>query len=466
MAATSTQPENAMGSMKRERRLHLLALAFLAGLFIGVNASFLSSAPEPAHRYLDYFHRVYQIIVTEYVDETSPKEMFFGAIKGMIDSLDDPYSRFLDEKSLGELREMTTGKFQGVGVEITVQDGRVVVVAPIEDSPAIRAGIAPGDVITHIDDKAIKGKSVEEIASMIRGLPKSTVRLQISREGFAEPIEFTLERAPVKIASVEYGIIEKGSIGYLRIKNFGSDTGRDAAKAMKYFSKQGVKKAIIDVRNNPGGLLTGAVEVSELVLDRGRTIVSTRGREGSGIVEEYKSRSEPVYRGALAVLVNNGTASAAEILAGAVRDNERGVLLGEKTFGKGSVQKSFNLEDDIGVSITVARYYTPSGELIHKKGITPERVVPSERFSEDDMKGLKAIREKNLMDAFVAKDTVYDGASRSAFRAFLAEKGVRLSGRTADFVLKDWINRAKKKPLYDLEFDTQLSEAVRHLGGI
>lgn len=455
-----------MGTRKRERRVHLLALAFLAGLFIGVNASFLSSAPEPAHRYLDYFHRVYQIIVTEYVDETSPKEMFFGAIRGMIDSLDDPYSRFLDEKSLEELREMTTGKFQGVGVEITIQDGRVIVVAPIEDSPAIKAGIAPGDVITRIDGKVIKEMTVEKIASMIRGLPKSTVRLQISREGFTEPIEFTLERAPVKIASVKYGIIGKDAIGYIRIKNFGSDTGRDAAKAMKYFNKRGVKKAIIDVRNNPGGLLTGAVEVSELILDRGKTIVSTRGREGSGNVEEYKSRSEPLYRGSLAVLVNHGTASAAEILAGAVRDNERGVLMGERTFGKGSVQKSFNLEDNIGVSITVARYYTPSGELIHKKGIAPDREVPAEKFSEADMKGLKIIRERKLMEAFVARDTVYDGASRKSFRAFLADKGVRLSDRTADFILKDWINRVKTRPLYDLEFDTQLNEAVRHLGGI
>ena len=278
--------------------------------------------------------------------------------------------------------------------------------------------------------------------------------------------ELILERAPVKIASVEYGVMGNHTLGYIRIKNFGADTGRDAAKAMKLFNERGVKKAIIDVRNNPGGLLTGAVEVSELVLDRGKTIVSTRGKEGSGNVEAYRSRSEPLYRGSLAVLVNNGTASAAEILAGAVRDNGRGILLGEKTFGKGSVQKSFNLEDDIGVSITVARYYTPSGELIHKKGIAPDREVPAEKFSEEDMKGLKALREKKLMDDFASRDTAYDDETRTSFRAFLTERGVRLSERTADFVLKDWINRYRKKPLYDLEFDIQLNEAVRHLGGI
>ncbi|TFH42631.1 MAG: PDZ domain-containing protein, partial [Chrysiogenales bacterium] len=343
--------------------------------------------------------------------------------------------------------------------------GRVVVVAPIDDSPAMKAGILAGDVITRIDGKPIKDMTVEKIASMIRGLPKSAVTLQIGREGFTEPIEFRLERAPVKIASVEYGIMEGGAIGYLKIKNFGSETGRDAAKAMKLFKKKGVKKVIIDVRNNPGGLLSGAVEVSELLLDREKTIVSTRGKKGSGSAEVYKSKSEPLYRGALAVLVNNGTASAAEILAAAVRDNGRGSLIGEKTFGKGSVQKSFNLDDDIGVYITVARYYTPSGEMIHKKGIEPDRKVTVEKFSESDMKGLKAVREGNLMEHFSKGGIAYTIESRESFRAFLAGKGVTLSEKTGNFILKDWINRFKKKPLYDLEFDSQLNEAVKYIGG-
>lgn len=447
----------------KERNLHLMILAFLVGLFIGINVSFLSSATEPAHKYLDYFHRVYQLILTEYVDEASPRNMFYGAIRGMINSLNDPFSRFLDEKSFEELKEMTTGKFQGVGIEITVQDGRVVVVTPIEDSPAMKAGIMSGDVITHIDGKAVKGMKLDKIVKLIRGLPRSTVKLVIRRDGFDGPLDFELERAPVKITSVEYDIVKDKNIGYLKIKNFGSDTTRDVATALKHFNAKGVSKIVIDLRNNPGGLLTSSIEVSELLIERGRTIVSTRGREGSGRVEVFKSQSEPLYRGSLIVLVNKGSASASEILSGAIRDNGRGKILGVKTFGKGSVQKSFNLDDDIGVAITVARYYTPSGELIHKKGIKPDYEVPLDRLSGGEMKSLKQIRDNKLLDQFVRKDTEYTEETRASFSRYLAKNGIALEEKTANYILKDWIYRFKKRPLYDLEFDTQLVEALKRL---
>ncbi len=449
----------------KERRIHLLVLTFMTGLFIGINVSFLSSATEPAHKYLDYFHRVYQLILTEYVDEASPKEMFYGAIRGMINSLNDPFSRFLDEKSFEELKEMTTGKFQGVGIEITIQDGQIVVVTPIEDSPAMKAGILSGDVITTIDDKVVKGMKLEKIVKMIRGLPKSTVKLQVKRDGYDEPLNFELERAPVKITSVDYDIIKEKNIGYLKIKNFGSETTRDVTKALKLFNSRDIKKIVIDVRNNPGGLLNSSIEISELLLERGKTIVSTRGKEGSGRVQVFKSQSEPIYRGGLIMLVNNGSASASEILAGAIRDNGRGKLLGLKTFGKGSVQKSFNLDDDIGVAITVAKYYTPSGELIHKKGIKPDYEVPLEKLSESDMKNLKIIRDRKLLEQFVKKDTDYTAEAKKSFRQLLAGNNVALADKTADYILKDWIYRFKKKPLYDLEFDLQLNEAIKHISG-
>lgn len=449
----------------KERRFHLLVLAFLTGLFIGINVSFLSSATEPAHKYLDYFHRVYQLILTEYVDEASPKDMFYGAIRGMINSLNDPFSRFLDEKSFEELKEMTTGKFQGVGIEITIQDGQVIVVTPIDDSPAMKAGILSGDVITTIDGKAVKGMKLEKIVNLIRGLPKSTVKLQVRREGFDEPMNFELERAPVKITSVEYDVIKERNIGYLRLKNFGSETTRDVTRALKFFNAGGIKKIVVDVRNNPGGLLSSSIEISELLLERGKTIVSTRGKEGSGRVQVYKSQSEPIYRGALIMLVNNGSASASEILSGAIRDNGRGKLLGVKTFGKGSVQKSFNLDDDIGVAITVAKYYTPSGELIHKKGIKPDYEVPLEKLSESEMKNLKVVRDRKILEQFVRKDIEYTEETKASFRAALARDGVILPDKTANYMLKDWIYRSRKKPLYDLEFDLQLNEAIRHLSG-
>jgi carboxyl-terminal processing protease len=449
----------------KERHAHLLVLAFLTGLFIGINVSFLSSATEPAHKYLDYFHRVYQLILTEYVDEASPKEMFYGAIRGMINSLNDPFSRFLDEKSFEDLKEMTTGKFQGVGIEITIQDGQVVVVTPIEDSPAMKAGIISGDIIASIDGKTIKGMKLEKIVKLIRGLPKSSVKLQVKREGYDGPLDFELERAPVKITSVDFDIIKEKDIGYIKIKNFGSETTRDVTKALKFINSKGVSKIVIDVRNNPGGLLNSSIEISELLLEKGKTVVSTRGKEGSGRVQVFKSQSEPLYRGALIVLVNNGSASASEILSGAIRDNGRGKLLGVKTFGKGSVQKSFNLDDDIGVAITVAKYYTPSGELIHKKGIKPDYEVPMDKLSENDMKNMKIVREKKLLDQFVKKNTEYTAETRDSFSQYLVKNDVTLNSRTANYILKDWIYRFKKKQLYDLEFDTQLNEAIKHISG-
>jgi carboxyl-terminal processing protease len=182
-------------------------------------------------------------------------------------------------------------------------------------------------------------------------------------------------------------------------------------------------------------------------------------------VQVFKSQSEPLYRGELIVLVNNGSASASEILSGAIRDNGRGKLLGVKTFGKGSVQKSFNLDENIGVAITVAKYYTPSGELIHKKGIKPDYEVPIEKLSEDDMKNIKIVREKKLLEQFIKKDTEYTQETRESFGKYLAKNDVALTGRTADYILKDWLYRFKKKQLYDLEFDTQLNEAIKHISG-
>ena len=328
----------------------------------------------------------------------------------------------------------------------------------------LKAGIMSGDVITKINDKQAKGMKLEKIEKMIRGLPKSSVKLQIKREGFDEPLVFEMERAPVKINSVEYDMIEGGNIGYLRIKNFGSETTRDAAKALKFFNSRGAGRIVIDLRNNPGGLLSSSIEISEFFLDKGKTIVSTRGKEGSGRVQVFKSQNNQLYKHELIVLVNNGTASAAEILSAAVRDNGRGKLLGVTTFGKGSVQKSFNLDDNIGVAITVAKYYTPSGELIHKKGIKPDYIVPSEKLSAADLRNLKIVREKKLVEEFATRDINYTPQTRESFQQQLKKNGVSLSAKTADFVLRDWIYRFKKRPLYDLEFDTQLNEAIRHLG--
>ncbi len=447
----------------RERNIHLLVLAFLTGLFLGLTLSYRASAAEGAHKYLDYFHNVYQIILGEYVESTSNQKLFYGAIDGMIRSLDDPYSRFLDEKAYEELKEMTTGKFVGVGIEITIQDDEVVVITPIDDSPAMKAGIRAGDIITSVDGKSIKGKKLTEIVKLIKGLPGTKVGLTVAREGFDEAIEFELSREAIKLKSVEYDIIADKNIGYLKIKNFGSDTTKDVTAAVKFFNSKKVDRIIIDLRYNPGGLLNAAVTISDLFLDKGKTIVSTRGRSDLKREEIFKSENDPSFSGKIVLLVNKGSASASEILSGAIRDNDRGRLVGEKTFGKGSVQKSYNLDENIGLAITVAHYYTPSGELIHGKGIKPDIEIAPEQFTDAEMKSVKQIEKGGLIDSFVTKGMDYNDDTRTKFRRYLKDKGIEISDRSADFLLKSGVYHYRKRPIYDTEFDIQLTRAIREI---
>jgi len=447
----------------KELNLHILMTVFFLGLFLGVNVSYLASAREPAHQYLDYFHRVYQILRSEYVEVPDTKKLFYGAIRGMIGAMDDPFSRFLDEKALQQLKEMTTGKFVGVGIEITVRDGEIVVISPIDNSPAMSAGILAGDVIKKVNDTVIRDKKLTEIVKMIKGLPKSKVKLYIEREGYDELLEFDVERAPIKIKSVASGIIPNGNVGYIKVKNFGSDTTTDVRKAIEGFNKKNVQRIIMDLRYNPGGLLTAAVEMSDLFLDKGKVIVSTRGRKGTRNERVFKAVNPSLAKGELIVLVNGGSASASEIFAGAMRDNKRGMLLGVKTFGKGSVQKSFSLDENVGVAVTIARYYTPSGEMIHRKGIKPNYSVKPKKLNDADKKAVKEISRLKILDSFVSKKTTFSSETRRAFKKLLKDKKIIVSGRTADLMLKNQLMRYKKRSLYDLEFDVQLMTALEKL---
>ena len=447
----------------KERPAHFLFLSFLIGLIFGLNLTVVRSAEEPAHKYLDYFHQVYQTLRTEYVEEPDTKQLFFGAIRGMIASLDDSFSRFLDDSAFDELKEVTTGQFVGVGIEITIQDEEIVVISPIDDSPAMRAGIHSGDVIVKVDNVEAKGKNIQEIVKVIKGKPKSKVTLQIRREGFKEPIDFELERSPIKIKNVDFSMISGTSTGYVKIKSFGSETLNDVTTALKSLQKDGANKFIVDLRYNPGGLLTAAVELSDLFLEKGKVVVSTKGRNETEAERIFKSENAFFYAGELIVLVNKGSASASEIFAGAMRDNKRGKLVGEKTFGKGSVQKTFQLDDNVGVAITVAKYYTPSGDMIHKKGIVPDYIVEQEKITPEDIEAIKTISSKKLVEKYpIPKE--YNEETKTAFKAYLLNNDIKISGRVADSLLKEhsWIN--KKRPVYDIEFDVQLARAIELLG--
>jgi len=446
-----------------ERKTHLLILAFATGLFLGITFSFIATAGEPAHKYLDFFHQTFRIITSEYVDSPDNKKLFYGAIKGMIDSLGDPFTRFLDEDASSELQEMTSGKFVGIGVEIAVKNGEIVVVSPIENSPAMKAGIESGDVITKVNNEVIKDKNLNEIIKNIKGLPGTKVNISIRREGFSENLNYDIERAAIKIDSTEFKEIKDHNIGYLRIKTFGSDTAHDVQKAVDFFKTRKIDRLIIDLRYNPGGLLTAAVEISDLFLDKDLIIVSTKGRSEGGKETIFKSLKPSSYTGKIIILVNKGSASASEILSGALRDNKKAILLGEKTFGKGSVQKTYNLDKDVGIAVTVAKYYTPSGAMIHGKGIIPDLEVKPTVIPENETEDLKKISKSKLLNEFVSIKTVYNDNTRSEFKKFLTARNIKISDRTSDFLLKREVNKYHKNQIYDLEFDNQLSAAIDKL---
>ncbi len=447
----------------KELKVHITIVAFLIGVFFGINISGRSNAEEEAtYKYLDYFHVVYQTIKSNFVEPPNNKNIFYGAIKGAITSLNDPYSRFLDEEAYNALKEETTGKFVGIGIEITIRDGEIVVISPIEDTPAMKAGILSEDKIIKVDDIVTKDKELPDIIKMIKGLPHTKVKITISRPGFDEPLEYTIERVPIKIETVAYGTLkEYDNVGYLKIKVFSAETQRDVEEALIALNKKGVDRLIVDLRWNPGGLLDQAITISSYFLEKGKLIVSTRGREGAGNVAEFKSEMSPLYKGRLVVLVNNGSASASEIFSGAIKDNNRGKLIGTKTFGKGSVQKFFNLNENIGITLTIAKYYTPSGVSIHGKGIVPDYVVKAEEISKEDSEKLRIIYKEKILEKFIKENKEYSQETRNKFSTLLKEKNLSISDKNADFILKREINRYIKSPLYDLEFDSQLVEAAK-----
>lgn len=446
-----------------ERKTHLIILAFTTGLFLGITFSFIATAGEPAHKYLDFFHQAYRIITSEYVDSPDNKKLFYGAIKGMIDSLGDPFTRFLDEEANSELQEMTSGKFVGIGVEIAIKDGEIVIVSPIENSPAMKAGIESGDVITKVNNEIIKDKNLNDVIKTIKGLPGTKVNISLRREGFNEDLNYTIERAAIKIDSTDFEVIQGYNIGYLRIKTFGNDTTQDVRKAIDHFNSRKIDKLILDLRYNPGGLLTAAVEISDLFLDKDMTVVSTKGRSEGGKENIFKALKPSSYTGRIIILVNKGSASASEILSGALRDNKKAILLGEKTFGKGSVQKTYNLDKDVGIAVTIAKYYTPSGAMIHGKGIMPDLEVKPADIPENETEALKKISKDKVLNEFVSIKTVYDEKSRLEFKKFLTGKNIVISDKTADFLLKREVGKYHKNRIYDLEFDNQLNAAIEKL---
>ncbi len=356
----------------RSVTLVLLGAVVGGSLTLGQHVMGARSAGELPLEQMRTFTDVFTRIKSDYVEEVSDDELLEYAIRGMLNGL-DPHSAYLNTEEFNELRIGTTGEFGGLGIEVGMEDGFVKVVSPIDDTPAARAGMLSGDLIIRLDDTPVKGLSLNDAVKLMRGKPGSILTLTVIREGADKPLSIEIERAIIKVTSVRNRILEE-NYGYLRISNFQTKTTSDMVKAiekMKEESNGNLKGLVLDLRNNPGGVLSGAVGVSDAFLNDGM-IVYTDGREADSKLR-YDAKEGDVLDGApLVVLVNGGSASASEIVAGAMQDHGRAVVLGSKTFGKGSVQTIQDLPAGGAVKLTTSRYYTPNGRSIQALGIEPD----------------------------------------------------------------------------------------------
>lgn len=418
-------------------------------------------------RYLQLFDYVYSFIERNYVDEVDPAVLYKGALKGMLDSLGDPYSTYVTEESLlgTDLKDTTTGAFGGVGLSITKptestaeKPAWVEVASPIEDTPGWKAGVQPGDIILSIDGTATPDITMAEVLSLLRGPVGTNVTVQLRR---GKNLEFpvTLTRALIEVPTVKFAMMDKG-IGYLRIIEFTPLTAPRVQDALDSFKKAGYKTLIIDVRNNPGGLITSVGDVADKFIESGM-IVSTRSRYGKAESEITASPGKTTFRPHLptVVLLNKGSASAAEILAGALKDHHLAYLVGETSYGKGSVQQVIDLFDNDQMKLTMARYYTPSGANIDKKGIVPDREVLLPALTEAEEKALADLLTTTTLTDLVAGRETLSSAEADSLAADLAKKWP-VSVRVLKKLVMQEYYRTHISPLYDLDYDVQLKSAV------
>ncbi|TSA10440.1 MAG: S41 family peptidase [Deltaproteobacteria bacterium] len=371
----------------------VLIVALFTCLYNGVMAS---AATREAYEKLKLFADVLDIVEKNYVEEVKTGDLIYGSIKGMLETL-DPHSSFMTPDDFKELQVETKGVFSGIGIEITLKDGILTIVSPIEGTPAYNAGLKAGDRILKIDGKTTKNMSLIEAVKKLRGSRGTKVTISILREGWSEIKDFALVRDVIPIHSVKHKTLEEG-YGYARIINFQDKTSQDLKSALDDLEQQNkpLKGLILDLRNNPGGLLDQAVRVADEFIEDG-IVVYTDGRIKSQNVRFTAHKGEKPHSYPIIVLVNEGSASASEIVAGALQDHKKAIILGAQTFGKGSVQTVIPLDDGSGLRLTTALYYTPSGRSIQAKGITPDIIVAGQfNLHKEKMKKIKILREKDL----------------------------------------------------------------------
>ncbi len=455
---------------KKLKNLGLIGLGMVAGVAASVQYSALAQKGGDAPLPLDELRQladVYALIKSDYVEKVDDKKLLSDAIAGMVSSL-DPHSVYLDQKDFAEMREEVQGRFVGLGIEVAMEDGYVKIVSPIEDSPAYRAGIKAGDLITRIDNVPVKGLSLDDAIKRMRGEPHSKVMLTIARRGADAPWVVPVEREEIKVASVKAKMIEPG-YAWLRINQFQEETVDEVADKLKdlYAHNANIKGLVLDLRNDPGGLLPSAIGVSAAFLPANDVIVSTKGQLAESNTTFYGRRefyavkpgADPLAKLPAAlktvpmvVLVNTGSASASEIVAGALQDYKRAIVMGSQTFGKGSVQTLRQLTPDTAVKLTTARYFTPKGRSIQALGIVPDLKV--DETPEGD--GLNAVRVREAdLDHHLTNETA---GSRSA------------NAKRRDELEEEQFTVAALKNAKPVEFggkdDFQLAQALNHFKGL
>jgi carboxyl-terminal processing protease len=370
--------------------------SFLAVLLIRDHADVRAvQEKDKTYEKLQIFTDVLERLKQSYVEEVDSEKLIYGAIEGMLQTL-DPHSNFLPPDVYKELQVETKGSFGGLGIEITIRDGLLTIVSPIEDTPAFRAGLQAGDKILQIDGKPTKDMSLFEAVKKMRGEKGTEITLTILRDGVPEPKDYKLTRDVIKLQSVKYKLMDQ-YYGYIRITQFQENTDRELTKALKSLIKESdgkLRGLILDLRNNPGGLLDQAIQVADMFIDSGK-IVYTDGRVPSAKMEFFAHPQAEKYPYSMIVLVNGGSASASEIVAGALQDHHRALILGTQTFGKGSVQTIIPLDDGSGLKLTTAHYFTPSGRVIQAEGIKPDIEVPN-LIPMENGKPIRFLREKDL----------------------------------------------------------------------
>lgn len=358
-------------------------------------------------------------IQADYVEEIPPKDLIYGSLKGMLNTL-DPHSQFLEPEEYTDLKTETQGKFGGLGIEISIRDGLLTVISPIEDTPAWRAGVKAGDRIVKIEDELTRDITLNKAVKQLRGDPGTEINITVLRESEFKILEFTIVREVIKIEDVKYTQILEDNIGYIRLAEFRAESHDSFRKALDELIEMGANALVLDLRNNPGGLLNVAIKITEEFLQEGDVIVSTRGRREAQNNVVYSTNTNHLIDWPMVVLINEGSASGSEILAGALKDNKRAIIVGNTSFGKGSVQSVIPLPDGSGLRLTTSKYFTPSGESIHGTGIKPdvevELVAPPEKDDDD--------KQKKIDDVFNDIEK-RDSDDKEAYEMSKKEKEVR-----------------------------------------